>query len=110
MPYRRTSSSLSHSTLEDTRVCPDRDHDGRAARWYLFTLIDHSPQLLPMGHVAALELSCDRRRELKSWGARGDPGAVLCQETGDGDTGHVAVPELSCARRREPGPQGTWRS
>jgi hypothetical protein len=80
--------SLSRSALEDTRARPDGDYDGRATRWYLFTLIARSPQLLPVGHVAVLELSCARRRELEHWG-------------------RVAVPELSCARRREPGPRGT---
>jgi hypothetical protein len=91
MPCWCTTSYLSRSALENTCARPDGDHDGRAGRWYLFTLIDHSPQLLPTRHVAALELSCARRRELEPWG-------------------HVAIPELSCARRREPGPRGTWRS
>jgi hypothetical protein len=49
------------------------------------------PQLLPTGHMAALELSCGRRRELEPWE-------------------HVTVLELSCARRRKPRPRGTWRS
>jgi hypothetical protein len=43
--------------------------------------------------------------ESRGHGAHGNPGAVLCQETGGGAMGHVAVPELSCARRREPGPR-----
>jgi hypothetical protein len=84
-------NGASRSALKDTRACPDVDHDGQAVRWYLFTLIAHSPQLLPTGHVAASELSCARRWELEPWG-------------------HVAVPEPSCARRRELGSQSTWRS
>jgi hypothetical protein len=90
---------LSCSTLKDTRVCPDGDYDGQAARRYLFTLIARSSH----------------------HGAHGGPRAVPCQEMGAGATGHVAVPELSlvlvagaaatryvvapelpCARRREP--------
>jgi hypothetical protein len=70
---------LSRSALEDTRVCPDGDHDGRAARRSLFTLIAHS----------------------SSHGACGSPRAALCQETVAGVTGHVAVPELE--------PWDTWQ-
>jgi hypothetical protein len=47
----------------------------------------NSPQLLPTGHVAALEASCARRQELEPWG-------------------HVAVSELSCVRSRGHGARG----
>jgi hypothetical protein len=70
---------------------PDGDHDGRVTMRYLFTLTAHSPQLPPTGHMAALELSCAKKRELEP-------------------RGHVAALKLSCARRRELGPRGTWRS
>jgi hypothetical protein len=55
-----------------TSARPDGDHDGRAARRYLFTLIAYS-----FRH-----------------GARGSPEAVLCLEMGAGATGHVVDPEL----------------
>jgi hypothetical protein len=65
-----------------------------------------------MGHVAAPELSRDRRHELKPWGTWGPQscpgpsggswshgthggfGAAMSPEVGAEPTGHVAAPEL----------------
>jgi hypothetical protein len=101
MSCRRSMSSLSRSALEDMRVRPDGDYDGRAIRRYLFNLIAHSLQLRPMGHVVALELSCARRRELVPRGHVMVSVLSWALVAGAGATRHVAASELPYARGRE---------
>jgi hypothetical protein len=66
-------------------------------------------ELEPRGHVAVPELSCARRREMGATGHVAVPELSWALVAGAGAMRHVAVPELSCARRREPGPWGTWQ-
>jgi hypothetical protein len=109
MPCRRMAPSLSRSALEDTRAHPDVDHDGRAVRWYLFTLIAHSPQLLPTGHVAASELSCARRRELGSqstWRSQSYHGPWWREL----EPRRTRGPRAGLCQEREPLPWSTWWS
>jgi hypothetical protein len=96
--------------LKDMRARPNGDHDGRAARRYLFTLIARSscprgtwrsrscavPGDGSRGHGARGGPGAATGPGGGSWSheAHGGPGAVLCQETGAEATGHVAVLEL----------------
>jgi hypothetical protein len=102
--------SLSCSALKDTRARPDGDHDGRAGRRYLFTLIARSTRprgtwqpcsypVLGGGTWSPGGTWRSRSCPVSGDGSRGhvacgSPRAALCQETGAGATGHVVVSEL----------------
>jgi hypothetical protein len=124
MPCRRTTPSLSHSSLKDIRACPNGDHDGRAVRWYFFILIARSscprgmwqPWRRPVPGGRSWSLGGTWRSQSYPVSGAGVTGHVAVPElswvlvVGAGATRHVAAPKLPCAKRRESGPRGTWRS
>jgi hypothetical protein len=108
------ANGASRSALEDTHARPDIDHDGRAVRWYLFTLIARSsyprgtwqPQSCPVPGGGSWSPGGTWRSQSRpalgggSWGHRAHGGLGAAMGPGGGSWSHDAraVPELACAR------------